>query len=116
MGYPFFPYPDTMTLIKRTVSGVDDYGNDVYSEASTKVVQCVFQPSGSTENLVFADQVATTDTIFMPYGTDVTALDLIEYKGDRYEVTGAPSSWQSPFSGRVSPMRIAVTLITGGSS
>jgi len=114
MSSPWFPYSVSMTLVKRVLSATpDSYGNDVYTETKTTVLDCVFQPAGSTENLVFTDQVATTDTIFMPYGTPVGYLDAIEYAGNRYEVTGEPSVWVSPFSGRVSPIRISVSKITG---
>jgi hypothetical protein len=113
MTFPVFPYGVNMTLIKRYVSGQDSYGNDVYSETPMVIGNCVFQPAGSTENLIFTDQVNTTDTIFMPYGTPVGPLDAIEYNGDRFEVIGEISSWVSPFSGRTSPIRVNVNKVTG---
>jgi hypothetical protein len=116
VGFPNFPYAVPMTLLKRAVSGQDEYGNDTYTETPIVVQQCVFQPSGSTEVLIFTDQVSTNDIIYMPAGTDVSALDAIQYDGATYEVTGAPSEWMSPFSGRVSPIRINVLLVSGGSS
>jgi hypothetical protein len=85
----------------------------VLTETRVKVYNCVFVPAGSSESLAFQDQVATTDTIFMPAGTNVTALDAIEYNGDTYEINGEPSAWTSPFSGRVSPIRINVSRISG---
>jgi hypothetical protein len=106
-----------MTLIRRTLSGTqDEYGNDVYNETPSTIYGCVFVPASSGESLVFQDQVNTTDTIFMPAGTVVSPLDAIEYNGDKYEVMGKPSAWTSPFSGRVSPIRINVNKITGVSA
>jgi hypothetical protein len=103
-----------MTLIRRTPSGtLDEYNNDVLAETRVTVYNCVFVPAGSFENTVLQDQVSTTDTIFMPAGTVVTALDAIEYDGDVYEINGEPSAWTSPFSGRVSPIRINVSRISG---
>jgi hypothetical protein len=103
-----------MTLIRRTLSGtVDEYGNDVYNETPVTVTNCVFAPAGSSENLTFADQVSSFDTIFMPADTIVSTLDAIDWNGNRYEVAGEPSAWTSPFSGRVSPIRISVSRITG---
>jgi hypothetical protein len=114
MTSPVFPFSVTMTLIKRILSGTqDEYGNDVYNETRITVRNCVFAPSGSSESLVFQDQVSTTDTIFMPAGTDVSPLDAIEWNGNVYEVTGEVSAWTSPFSGRVSPIRVDVTRIKG---
>jgi len=95
---------------------VDEYGNDIYIDKNVSVSNCVFQPGGSSESLAFADQVDTTDTIFMPYGTDVAPLDAIVYDGETFEVTGIPSEWVSPFSGRVSPIRINVRKVSGVSA
>jgi hypothetical protein len=103
-----------MTLVKRVLSGaVDAYGNDVYTEQNVTVPNCVFQPGGSGENLAFADQTNTNDSVFLPAGTDVTYLDAIIYKGIKFEVTGVPNQWTSPFSGRVSPIRVEVNKISG---
>lgn len=111
---PAFPYSVPMTLVKRVLSGTTDaYGNDVYTEQNFTIPNCIFQPGGSSESLVFQDQTNTTDTIFMPYGTDVTFQDAIIYNGVKYEVVGVPSVWTSPFSGRVSPIRIDVNKVSG---
>lgn len=113
MTSPVFPFSVTMTLIKRSVMDQDAYGNDIYLETPVTVTNCVFTPAGSSESLNFQDQVSTSDTIFMPAGTDVGPLDAIEWNGNRYEVTGEISAWTSPFSGRVSPVRINVSKIAG---
>jgi hypothetical protein len=114
MTSPYFPFSVTMTLVKRVLSGTTDaYGNDVYTEQNVTVPNCVFQPGGSGENLSFADQTNTTDTVFLPAGTDVTYLDAIIYGNDKYEVVGVPSKWQSLFSGRVSPIRVDVNKVSG---
>lgn len=114
MTSPSFPYSVTMTLVKRVLSGnVDQYNNDVYVEQSYDVSNCVFQPGGSGEIVAFAEQTNTTDTVFLPYGTDVTYLDAIIYNGIKYEVVGVPAVWQSPFSGRVSPIRVDVNKVSG---
>jgi len=103
-----------MTLVRRVLTGTPDaYGNDVYTDVMIQVPQCVFVPAGSSENLVFTDQVSQTDTIFFPPGVVVTALDAVIYNGDTYEIQGEPSYWTSPFSGRESPIRINVTRVTG---
>ena len=116
MSYPNFQYGVSVTLVRRrTVSGHDEYNNDVYDEVPALVSGCAFHPSGSTEALQFTDQVDTTDTFFMPAGTDVVATDAIDFGGQRYEVTGDPSRWTSPFSGHSSPIRVDVTRIVGTS-
>jgi len=108
-----FPYGQTVTVVKRTVSGQDSYGNDTYTETKTDIYPCVVQTSGSVETVQFTDQVSDSLTMFLPYGTDITAIDAVEYLGIRYEMQGDPSVWQSPFSGRTSPIQISVQRITG---
>jgi len=110
-----FPYGQTVTVISRTVSGQDAYGNDTYSETSTAITPCVVQSSGSTETIEFTDQVSDELTVFLPYGTDVKAIYAIQWDGNKYEVQGNPSQWQSPFSGHTSPIQIRATRITGAS-
>jgi hypothetical protein len=110
-----FPYGQTVTLIKRSVNGTDGYGNDTYGETTVKVSPCVIQPSGSTEDIQWTDEVATDLTVFMPYGTDVDAVDAVDINGVRYEVQGDVSSWVSPFSGKTSPIQMRVRKVTGAS-
>lgn len=115
MTSPIFPYAVTMTLVKRVLQPgvVDERGNDVYVEQNVDVPNCVFQPGGSSENLAFADQTNSTDNVYLPEGTDVMYLDAIIYNGVKYEVVGVPLHWRSPFSGRVSPIRVDVNRVTG---
>jgi hypothetical protein len=110
---PIFPYGVTVTLVKRTLSGQDANGNDVYSEKSYQVPNTVFVPAGASENLVFTDQTNTTETFYMPWGTDVNPYDAIIFQGVEYEVQGVPSLWVSPFSGRPSPVRVNAIKISG---
>lgn len=110
-----FPYGQTVTLVKRSVTGVDDFGNDVYSETTIDVTPCIIQPSGSTENIQWTDEVSTTLTVFMPYGTDVDPIDAVEIDGDRFEIQGDVSSWMSPFSGHTSPIQMTVRKVSGAS-
>lgn len=110
---PSFPYGQTVTLIRRTVSGRDERGNDVYSESPSQVPQAVIAPAGSTEFIQFTDQVTTDITVFLPYGTEVSATDAVEIGGQRYEIQGEPSEWRSPFSGSTSPIQLRLSRITG---
>lgn len=110
-----FPYGQTVTVIGRSVSGQDAYGNDTYSETRTDITPCVVQTAGSVETIQFTDQVSDDLTIFLPFGTDLTAIDAVEVGGVRYEVQGDPSEWTSPFSGHSAPIQIRATKITGAS-
>lgn len=110
---PNFPYGQTVTLIRRTVSGQDERGNDTYSETSEPIPRAVVQPTGSNEFTQFTDQVSTDIVVFLPFGTEVSPLDAVEVGGLRYEVQGDPSSWVSPFSGNTSPIQVRLSRVTG---
>lgn len=114
MSSPVFPFGVTIVLIRRTPSGqVDEYGNDIMSETRVSVPNTVFVPAGSSEYLTFADQSSATETFYLPYGTAVSVLDAIEFRGITYEINGVPDIWQSPFSGNVSPIRVNAVKISG---
>jgi len=102
-----------MTLVKRSVTGQDEYGNDIMSNTYIDVYNCAIEPAASSENLVFTDQVSMMNTIFMPAGTPVEPVDAIIYAGETFEVFGTRNDWTSPFSGRQSPIRVTVNKIEG---
>ncbi|MGZ6806389.1 MAG: hypothetical protein ACXVGG_07115 [Mycobacteriaceae bacterium] len=93
-----FPFGQTVTLVKRVKSGQDAFGNDVYS-TTTVAVSGAFAPGGSSEQLQGQDVVITQPTVYLPAGTDVSAVDAIDVAGQRFEVDGSPNDWQNPFTG-----------------
>ena len=111
-----FPYGTTLTMIRRVLSGTDDYGNDAYSDVSVSVGDCVINPVSSNETTNFTDQVNTTITVFVPFGTDVSFLEAFVINGEKYEVQGDPETFVSPFSGHVSPIQIRAIKTTGASA
>lgn len=113
MTTPYLVYGAVITVIKRTLSGQDERGNDTYSESSFSVSGCSVQPAASAESTDFADQLTTSITVFAPWGTNVGYLDAIVVNGLTYEVDGVPDVWQSPFSGNTAPVRIDATLVEG---
>lgn len=113
---PSFSFGTTVTLRRRSVSGRDEYGNDTYSNVDESVAQCVVQPSGSGEELSFADRLTTDITVFFPYGTDINYVDAIVVDGTEYEVRGTPQEWRSPFSGSTSPIQVSAVKVSGVSS
>jgi hypothetical protein len=104
-----------VTIVNRVVTGVDDFGNDVYGSTSTVVGPCSVQPASSRESLSFADQLTSGIVVFAPYGTDVGYIDAVIVDGVQYEVTGQPDVWSSPFTGGTAPVRIDATLVKGAS-
>jgi hypothetical protein len=111
-GHPL-PYSQTIILVRRELSGQDEYSNDVYTDTEHSLDYCVVQPSSSSEVTQWTEQVSTDITVFVPYGTVVTALDALLIDGIKYEIQGDPQSWRSPFSGNTSPMQIRAAVVTG---
>jgi hypothetical protein len=93
-----FPFGQQVTLISRTVTGQDSYGNDVYGETSTTVV-AAFNPGGSTELVQGQDMVTVQPTVYLPASVQPLAVDAVLVNGQRFDVDGVTDVWQSPFTG-----------------
>jgi len=113
---PTFPFGNTVTIRRRSVSGRDEYNNDEYAFVEENIPMCVVQPGGSGEETDFADRVTDGITVFFPYGTDISYIDSIVLEGVEYEVQGVPQKWRSPFSGNTSPIQVSAVKVTGVSS
>lgn len=113
MSYPSFNNGRTVTLIHRVVTGKDEYGNDVYGYTEEQVGPCSIQQSASREAINFTDQVTTGILVFLPWGTQIGYLDAMIVDGTKYEVSGDPDLWISPFSGHTAPVRVTGTLVKG---
>jgi hypothetical protein len=117
MSGPIMPHGQMLTFTQRTVSGQDQFGNDVYSETQVQIGPCSVQYGSSRESAGnFTDQVTTGLVVFVPYGTDLTYLDAVLYNGVKYELTAEPESWVSPWSGSVAPIRVFATVVKGASA
>lgn len=118
----------TAALITRTPSGTDDYGQVTYTETYT-VLPGIFWPAGSSESTQGQDQVRWQNTLCVPTGTDVSAVDAVipqvildgqgepvlddddHPQGDRFEVAGEPAAWPAnPFSGWQPPFSVVLQL------
>jgi hypothetical protein len=118
MGVPF---GETVTLIRRTKTGEDDYGNDIYSATDVTVPGVVWAPAGSRggvpasiEHTGAADMVTTNAQAYLPPGTTVTSVDRIRREnGDLYEVSGEPSLYRNPFTGTSPGPIVEVKRVTG---
>jgi hypothetical protein len=113
--YPVLPFGQTVTLLHRTVSGQDQFGNDVYASTPETVTNVAIQPGSHTERTSFTDQVTTNLQVFLPSGTSIGYLDAIVWNGDTYEISGDPAIHISPFSGHAGPIRVTATIVKGAS-
>jgi hypothetical protein len=93
-----FPFGDPITIITRAKSGVDSYGDDVFTESSV-TVSGAFDPAIGIESLGAGDTVVTQPQALLPYGTVVSSNSVLLIRGLRYEVDGTPNDWSSPFTG-----------------
>jgi len=112
------PFTQQVTLVTRTVSGQDAYGNDVFTETSTVVDGCVVWPrdgngTSGNEQVQGKDMVIVGLSLLLPAGTVVTATDRIVVNGLSYEVTGEPGHFSSPFTGLDPGVLVGLTRVTG---
>lgn len=109
MGLPF---ADPVTLHGREVTGQDQYGDDIYADQDCNV-RGVFVPGGSVELIQGQATVITRPRVFLPAGTDVTAVDAVTVRGRRYDVDGTPSDWRSPMTGWRPGIEVPLREVTG---
>jgi hypothetical protein len=107
-----FPFGRDVSLVRRTKSGTDAYGNDAFTTTTT-VVKGAFAPGGSTEQVQGQDVLITQPTVYLPAGTDVSAVDAIDIDGDRFEVDGTPNHWMNPFTGWQPGVEVRLRRVTG---
>ena len=109
----------TLTLLRTSVSGQDDYGNDVRESVEVDVQGCAVWPrdsngSGGNELTGTRDTVIVGYSAILPFGTVVKATDLVRYAGTVYDIDGEPGVWgPSPLTGNVAGVQIALRRVTG---
>lgn len=108
-----FSYGETVTLVRRVVSGRDVYGDDVYSETRTTLSRVPAYPTSSTEEDQGRATVSDSVTILLPPNTNIDAIDAVEVFGDKFEVTGQPQRFISPFTGENPGLLVVLRRVTG---
>lgn len=87
----------TASWVQRTVTGLDDDGNDVYTDTVVSR-DAVFAPGGSSEQVQGGDLVTTVPTVYLPLPAPAV-VDRMTVNGVTYDVDGVPQVWgPSPFS------------------
>jgi hypothetical protein len=105
-------YAQTVTLISRTVTGQDAYGNDVYIETST-TVDGAYSPGGSTELVQGQDLLTVQPTVYLPSNVAPQSVDAVLIDGLRFDVDGDTDVWRSPFTGWSPGNVIRLKRVTG---
>jgi hypothetical protein len=107
-----FPFGQTVTLVKRVKGGPDDFGNDTWTTTMTDV-RGAFAPGSSVEQIQGQDIVVTQPTVYLPPGTDATAIDAVQVDGLQYEIDGDPRNWVNPFTGWRAGVEVPLRRATG---
>ncbi|MCL2728802.1 MAG: hypothetical protein FWE15_02120 [Actinomycetia bacterium] len=122
MGVPYagFPCGRTVTVIRRAVTGTDDYGNDVYGETAVDVPGCSVDPAIPAEEYQATSQITADYTIHLPPGVvevDGAYDELDLGDGRRLTVIGVSRDWQSPWTGLQGVQEVLARWVsTGGTA
>jgi hypothetical protein len=104
---------ETLTLIRRTPSGRDVYGNTVLTEQRVPLPGCASWPETETEITGGRDTSITTRAALLPPGTVITEVDALEIGGVVYEMDGDPEVAVSPLTGTQGGVGVRVRRVTG---
>lgn len=113
-----FPMGQTITVIHKTLTGVDEYGNDIYDGPEVEVEGCAVSPAIPSEDWQATSQVVADFTIHMPQGIVVNGPydEIILPNGLRLAVVGIPREWTSPFTGFYRVQEVLARYVSTGGS
>ena len=100
---------ETVTIIRRTLGAVDDYGNPTFTTSQISLPGCLVA-WGSTNEPVSADStpIDSQMTLYAPAGTVIEPEDVFLIRGVEYVKDGQPQGWVSMLNvskGVVLPLR-----------
>lgn len=105
-----------VTFLQRQVTGVDDYGNDVYGTTSVVVSGCAISPGNTSEQWGGTAVIEADVTVHIPAAQAID-LPLDQFRtpdGTLYNVVGKPRQWESPFTGTGSMQEVLGRVVTTG--
>lgn len=107
-------FTEHVTIRDRTVTGQDDYGNDVYHSVDRAGVAAWWEPRTSGEDTHARQQVVDGYWLYLRPGDPIAATSQVRLAGvgDWYDVDGEPGRQPGGFTldGYV---RVALTRVTG---
>lgn len=107
-------FGETVTILSRTVTSQDAYGNDVYTAVETDVPGCAFAPAGSIELIQGQNTVIEQPTVYLATGTPAPApTDRLRVRGDLYDVDGKPQEFHNPFTNNTPGPVVRLERVTG---
>jgi len=108
-----FAFGETVTLHRRSVTGQDADGNDVYGDASSTLTGVPVWPRSATELVQGQDTLITGLSALLPADTDVSGVDKVTVYGDDYDIDGEPGHYRSPFTNLDPGVLVNLTKVTG---
>lgn len=95
-GLPRLFATETVVCYRRDTT-VDEYHNVKPADwAVAGTYRASVTPMVGQEDLVDRDMSTELLTAYLPADADVTSLDEVAWRGNRYQVNGPPQRWSSP--------------------
>lgn len=87
---------ETVTIVRRSLGSVDDYGNPTVTTTTVPLDGCLVGWGSTNEPaLADADPVATQMTLYMPAGTQIFEGDEFIVRGETFVKDGMAQEWKS---------------------
>lgn len=101
------------TITVERPGALDRFGDRSASTTHT-IAGCAAYPVTGSENMTQRDTVIDVWSLLVPFGSDIQATDIITFPGgERFEVDGSPSNYQSPLTGWTPGMEVRIRSVTG---
>ena len=110
-----FPHGSTITVVRSSPGGVDQYGDPISGTTTTTVIEgCAVAPRYSTEPSERGrNGVVVGLSVYAPTGSDILFSDTIIVDSVDYRIEGQPASWANPFTGWAPGVEVALVRSTG---
>jgi hypothetical protein len=108
-----FAFGETVTLVRRVKTGVDEYHDDVFTTVETTLHNVPAWPTSTREDVDGQATVYDLVTVFLPADTDIDAIDAVKVYEGLYEVKGRTDRFVSPFDGFNPGLPVPLERVTG---
>lgn len=111
-----YPFGTNVIRVRRQKTGVDRYGNDMFSTVETPLAGCVVWPLEATERTDERQQVFLGMKMVLPSGYDVLETDQFRIgSAELWEVNSARDwrAYPNPFTGDESGWEVVLQRVTG---
>jgi hypothetical protein len=90
---------ETVTIIRRTGSTLDDFGMTVFTTQNIEISGCLVGFGSSSEPVdINRDAIDSDLTLYLPQGTEIQEGDKFLVRGEQWVKDGSPHEWQAPFA------------------